>query len=105
MKTDLRDDRPATDAAPNIQARKRPGSIVLVCEAQAVVSDALREVLHGVPGVWRASPAASVPEARREAARLHPDVAIVTTFGPNTLERFTVWTDEIAEGEMTRAAS
>jgi DNA-binding NarL/FixJ family response regulator len=79
MKTDLRDDRPATDAAPNIQARERPGSIVLVCEAQAVVSDALREVLHGVPGVWRASPAASVGEARQEAARLHPDVAVVTT--------------------------
>jgi transglutaminase-like putative cysteine protease len=32
------------------------------------------------------------------------DVAIVTTFGPNTLERFTVWTDEIPEGEMARAA-
>jgi len=26
------------------------------------------------------------------------DVAIATTFGPNTLEGFTVWTDEIAEG-------
>jgi hypothetical protein len=25
------------------------------------------------------------------------DVAIATTFGPNTLENFTVWTDEIAE--------
>jgi hypothetical protein len=23
------------------------------------------------------------------------DVAIATTFGPNTLERFTVWTEEI----------
>ena len=31
------------------------------------------------------------------------DVAIVTTFGPNTLERFTVWTDEIPRGEMTQA--
>jgi len=31
------------------------------------------------------------------------DVAIVTTFGPNTLERFTVWTDEIPGGEMTQA--
>jgi transglutaminase-like putative cysteine protease len=31
------------------------------------------------------------------------DVAIVTTFGPNTLERFTVWTDEIPEGDMTQA--
>jgi transglutaminase-like putative cysteine protease len=26
------------------------------------------------------------------------DVAMVTTFGPNTLESFRVWTDEIAEG-------
>ena len=25
------------------------------------------------------------------------DVAIATTFGPNTLESFQVWTDEIAE--------
>jgi hypothetical protein len=25
------------------------------------------------------------------------DVAIATTFGQNTLERFKVWTDEIAE--------
>jgi hypothetical protein len=25
------------------------------------------------------------------------DVAIATTFGPNTLESFKVWTDEIAE--------
>ena len=29
------------------------------------------------------------------------DVAIATTFGPNTLERFTVWTEEIQENEMT----
>jgi len=79
MPTDLRDDHPAADAVPDIRAPQRPGSIVLVCEAQAVVSDALREVLYGVPGVWRATPAASVPEARQEAARLHPDVAVVTT--------------------------
>ena len=26
------------------------------------------------------------------------DVAIVTTFGPNTLESFHIWTDEVAEG-------
>ena len=26
------------------------------------------------------------------------DVAIATTFGPNTLETFKVWTDEIEEG-------
>jgi hypothetical protein len=25
------------------------------------------------------------------------DVAIATTFGPNTLESFTVWTDEIPD--------
>ncbi len=29
------------------------------------------------------------------------DVAIVTTFGPNTLENFKVWTDEISEDEIT----
>jgi transglutaminase-like putative cysteine protease len=32
------------------------------------------------------------------------DVAIATTFGPNTLETFRVWTDEIPEGEMLRTA-
>ena len=30
------------------------------------------------------------------------DVAIATTFGPNTLESFTVWTDEIPAGEPGR---
>jgi DNA-binding NarL/FixJ family response regulator len=79
MATELRDDPPAANAVPDTQAPRRPGSIVLVCEAQAAVSDALREVLYGVPGVWRATPAASVPEARQEAARLRPDVAVVTT--------------------------
>jgi hypothetical protein len=29
------------------------------------------------------------------------DVAISTAFGPNTLEGFKVWTDEIAEGVPT----
>jgi transglutaminase-like putative cysteine protease len=33
------------------------------------------------------------------------DVAIVTTFGPNMLESFKVWTDEIEEGVGTGAAS
>ena len=28
------------------------------------------------------------------------DVAIATTFGPNTLESFRVWTDEIPDGEI-----
>jgi hypothetical protein len=27
------------------------------------------------------------------------DVAITTTFGPNTLSSFTVWTEEVAQGE------
>lgn len=31
------------------------------------------------------------------------DVAIATTFGPNTLERFTVWTNEIPEDYRARA--
>ncbi len=33
------------------------------------------------------------------------DVAIATTFGPNTLESFRVWTDEIPAGEMSAGAS
>lgn len=32
------------------------------------------------------------------------DVAIVTTFGPNTLEQFTVWTEEMADGGAQGAA-
>jgi transglutaminase-like putative cysteine protease len=32
------------------------------------------------------------------------DVAIATTFGPNTLESFRVWTDEIPDGEILRTA-
>lgn len=32
------------------------------------------------------------------------DVAIATTFGPNTLESFRVWTDEIPHGEMAPTA-
>jgi len=31
------------------------------------------------------------------------DVAIATTFGPNTLEKFTVWTDEIPVGQSAGA--
>jgi transglutaminase-like putative cysteine protease len=33
------------------------------------------------------------------------DVAIATTFGPNTLERFTVWTDAIPESDVTGGSS
>ena len=32
------------------------------------------------------------------------DVAIATTFGPNTLESFRVWTDEIPDGEIPKTA-
>jgi transglutaminase-like putative cysteine protease len=32
------------------------------------------------------------------------DVAIATTFGPNTLQSFRVWTDEIPDGQVLRAA-
>ena len=32
------------------------------------------------------------------------DVAIATTFGPNTLESFRVWTDEIPDGQVLRTA-
>jgi len=32
------------------------------------------------------------------------DVAIATTFGPNTLESFQVWTDEVAEGNAAGSA-
>jgi len=32
------------------------------------------------------------------------DVAIATTFGPNTLENFRVWTDEIPSGQMIATA-
>jgi transglutaminase-like putative cysteine protease len=32
------------------------------------------------------------------------DVAITTTFGPNTLESFRVWTDEISDGELPGTA-
>jgi hypothetical protein len=32
------------------------------------------------------------------------DVAITTTFGPNTLESFRVWTDEIPDGELPGSA-
>jgi transglutaminase-like putative cysteine protease len=33
------------------------------------------------------------------------DVAIATTFGPNLLEKFTVWTDEISEGGTAGSAA
>ena len=33
------------------------------------------------------------------------DVAIVTTFGPNKLQKFTVWTDEVADGTLQAGGS
>jgi transglutaminase-like putative cysteine protease len=33
------------------------------------------------------------------------DVAIVTSFGPNILQRFTVWADEVPEAQLIRVAS
>jgi len=33
------------------------------------------------------------------------DVAIATTFGPNTLESFRVWTDEVSGGQITQAGA
>src|SRR6187431_1904717 len=33
------------------------------------------------------------------------DVAIATTFGPNTLESFRVWTDEVSAGQITQAGA
>jgi DNA-binding NarL/FixJ family response regulator len=55
----------------------RGGATVLVCEARAAMRDALREVLHEVPGVGRAAAASTVEEAGSEAERLRPSVAIV----------------------------
>jgi transglutaminase-like putative cysteine protease len=52
-------------------------------------------------GAWHTfDPRNNVPRIGRvlmARGRDAADVAIATTFGPNTLEGFTVWTDEIAE--------
>ena len=51
---------------------------------------------RGTPSI----PAINVPRIGRvliARGRDAADVAIATTFGPNTLESFTVWTDEIVE--------
>jgi hypothetical protein len=45
---------------------------------------------HNIPRIGRVLIAHG-----RDAA----DVAITTTFGPNTLSSFTVWTEEVAQGE------
>jgi transglutaminase-like putative cysteine protease len=46
---------------------------------------------HNVPRIGRVLMARG-----RDAA----DVAMTTSFGKNTLERFTVWTDEVTEGQL-----
>jgi transglutaminase-like putative cysteine protease len=56
-------------------------------------------------GAWHIfDPRNNVPRIGRvliARGRDAADVAIVTTFGPNTLESFTIWTDEVAEsGEV-----
>ena len=82
MRTELGADRsPAATRAsvPHVGVTEGRGSTVLVCDAHTAMGDALREVLYLVPGVRRAAPAASGPEARQEAERLRPDVAVVTT--------------------------
>lgn len=33
------------------------------------------------------------------------DVALLTSFGPSRLERFTVWTDEVGEEALVQVAS
>ncbi|MGO8985520.1 MAG: hypothetical protein ACLQFM_12105 [Terriglobales bacterium] len=52
-------------------------------------------------GAWHTfDPRSNVPRIGRvlvARGRDATDVAIATTFGPNTLESFKVWTDEIAE--------
>jgi transglutaminase-like putative cysteine protease len=55
-------------------------------------------------GAWHTfDPRNNVPRIGRvliARGRDAADVAIATTFGPNTLESFTVWTDEIPEGSV-----
>ncbi len=57
-----------------------------------------------IGGRWQIfDPRNNVPRAGRvlmARGRDASDVAIATTFGPNTLESFRVWTDEIPSGQM-----
>jgi transglutaminase-like putative cysteine protease len=57
-----------------------------------------------IGGRWQIfDPRNNVPRAGRvlmARGRDAADVAIATTFGPNTLESFRVWTDEIPSGQM-----
>jgi transglutaminase-like putative cysteine protease len=62
-----------------------------------------------IGGRWHIfDPRNNVPRAGRilmARSRDASDVAIATTFGPNTLESFSVWTDEIPDGEIPRTAN
>jgi transglutaminase-like putative cysteine protease len=62
-----------------------------------------------IGGRWHIfDPRNNVPRAGRilmARGRDACDVAIATTFGPNTLESFRVWTDEIPSGQMLAKAS
>ncbi len=51
---------------------------------------------HNIPRIGRVLMARG-----RDAA----DVAMTTSFGNNTLQRFTVWTDEVPEADFSVAAS
>jgi transglutaminase-like putative cysteine protease len=61
-----------------------------------------------IGGRWHLfDPRNNVPRSSRvlmARGRDASDVAIATTFGPNTLESFRVWTDEIPGGQMPVAA-
>jgi transglutaminase-like putative cysteine protease len=61
-----------------------------------------------IGGRWQIfDPRNNVPRSGRvlmARGRDASDVAIATTFGPNTLESFRVWTDEIPSGQMLGTA-
>jgi transglutaminase-like putative cysteine protease len=60
-----------------------------------------------IGGRWHTfDPRNNVPRVGRvlmARGRDASDVAIATTFGPNTLESFRVWTDEVPDGEVPAA--
>ena len=80
------------------------GSVTAVAEATGRTPSAVSQQLKvlereaGMPLTERSGRGLVLTSAGHALARSAADVAIATTFGPNTLEGFTVWTDEIAEG-------
>ncbi len=51
-----------------------------------------------------------LPDRQNPGAEQHeiyalPDEALLTSFGPSRLERFTVWTDEVGEEALVQAPS